>query len=268
MAPWMEELQSLMSEKAAGKETSLLCFDIIDSTNEEAKRCADAGAKSGLWIVSDAQSKGKGRRGRSWESPAGNNIFMSLLLRPFFLPDKASMVTLVMALSVARAIREATGLAAEIKWPNDIVINKKKAVGILTELSVKEGFIDYLICGIGINVNQQVFPEEISQTATSLFLESGREADRADLICRVMERFEENYRTFCQKQNMSDLLSAYHELLVNKDAEVRVLDPQGEYQGIARGINRQGELLVEKQDGTTEAVYAGEVSVRGIYGYV
>ncbi len=268
MATWMEELQSLMSEKAAGKETSLLCFDIIDSTNEEAARKAKADAKSGLWIVADAQSQGKGRRGRSWESPAGNNIFMSLLLRPFFLPDKASMVTLVMALSVAQAIREATGLPAEIKWPNDIVINKKKAVGILTEMSVKEGFIEYVICGIGINVNQQTFPEEISETATSLYLESGRETDRADLVLRVMERLEENYKTFCQKQNMSDLLTAYHELLINKDAHVRVLDPKGEYQGIARGINRQGELLVEKEDGTVEAVYAGEVSVRGIYGYV
>lgn len=268
MASWKEELQSQMIDKAAGKETSLLCFDIIDSTNLEAVRQAQAGAKGGLWIVADAQSQGKGRRGRSWESPAGSNVFMSLLLRPFFLPDKASMVTLVMALSVAQAIREATGLAAEIKWPNDIVINRKKAVGILTELAVSEGFIQHLVCGVGINVNQEEFLKEISQTATSLFLESGREVDRVELIIRVMERFEENYKVFCRKQNMADLLPAYHELLVNKDAEVRVLDPKGEYRGIARGINIKGELLVEKEDGSIEEVYAGEVSVRGIYGYV
>ncbi len=268
MTVWMEELKKRRNEKAAGKEISLLCFDMIDSTNEEAKRCAEQGALSGLWVVADAQSKGKGRRGRVWESPAGNNIFMSLMLRPVFLPDKASMVTLVMALSVAQAVREATGLTAEIKWPNDIVIHQKKVAGILTELSAANGFIDYLICGIGINVNQQNFSEEIRQTATSILLESRREMDRADLVDRIMDRFEENYLVFCKKQNMSDLLTNYQELLINKDKEVRVLDPQGEYRAVARGINSRGELLVEKEDGTTEAVYAGEVSVRGIYGYV
>ncbi len=268
MASWKEELQSQMSKKTAGKETSLLCFDIIDSTNAEASRQAQAGAPDGLLIVADKQQQGKGRRGRSWESPAGNNIFMSLLLRPAFLPDKASMVTLVMALSVAQAIRESTGLAAVIKWPNDIVLNGKKAVGILTELIVSEGYIKHLICGVGINVNQVEFQESLQEKATSLLLESGRETDRVLLIMRVVERFEENYRIFCKKQNMTDLLIAYNELLANKNAKVRVLDPHGEYCGVARGINNKGELLVEREDGKTEEVYAGEVSVRGIYGYV
>ena len=268
MAVWAEQLQKCMSDKTAGKEISLLCFDVTDSTNLEAERQALAGAPDRLLIVADEQQKGRGRRGRDWESPAGNNIFMTLLLRPSFSPDKASMVTLVMALAVARAIREETGLEAEIKWPNDIVIGGKKTVGILTELAVEAGNIKHLICGVGVNVNQKVFPAQICKTATSLSLESGREIDRITLICRIMRCFWADYESFCKRGDLEDLMPAYNALLVNKDREVRVLDPAGEYRGIARGVNSKGELLVEKEDGGIEAVYAGEVSVRGIYGYV
>lgn len=243
-------------------------FEELDSTNEEAKRQAQAGAESGLLIVADKQTKGKGRRGRSWESPAGSNIFMSLLLRPTLKMESASMITLVMALSVSEAITEMTGLSALIKWPNDIVENKRKTAGILTELFMDGDGSWYLICGVGINVNQKSFPRELAETATSLFLESDTETDRRKLIEKVMERFDENYRTFCKKETMEDLMEAYNTLLVNKDAAVRVLDPKGEYEGMALGINREGELLVKKEDGSIEDVYAGEVSVRGIYGYV
>ncbi len=243
-------------------------FEELDSTNEEAKRQAQAGAESGLLIVADKQIKGRGRRGRSWESPAGSNIFMSLLLRPTLKMESASMITLVMALSVSEAITEMTGLFARIKWPNDVVVNGRKTVGILTELFVNGDGSWYLICGVGINVNQKSFPGELAETATSLFLESDTETDRRKLTEKVMERFDENYRTFCNKETMEDLMEVYNTLLVNKDAAVRVLDPKGEYEGMALGINREGELLVRKEDGSIEDVYAGEVSVRGIYGYV
>lgn len=243
-------------------------FEELDSTNEEAKRQAQAGAESGLLIVADKQIKGRGRRGRSWESPAGSNIFMSLLLRPTLKMESASMITLVMALSVSEAITEMTGLFARIKWPNDVVVNGRKTVGILTELFVNGDGSWYLICGVGININQKSFPGELAETATSLFLESDTETDRRKLTEKVMERFDENYRTFCNKETMEDLMEVYNTLLVNKDAAVRVLDPKGEYEGMALGINREGELLVRKEDGSIEDVYAGEVSVRGIYGYV
>lgn len=268
MASWKEELQSRMEKHAAGKETSLLCFDIIDSTNEEAKRRGMTDAPEGLFVVADTQEKGRGRRGRSWESPGGDNIYMSVLLRPSFGPEQASMVTLVAALSVAKAIRSIAGLPAMIKWPNDIVIDGKKAVGILTELTLKEGGIESLVCGIGINVNQKEFPEELKQTATSLCLEKGKQIDRTGLILAVMETFWEDYRTFSGRGDLSSIREEYEALLVNRDRQVRVLDPKGEYTGIAKGINEKGELLVEKEDGQVEAVYAGEVSVRGIYGYV
>ena len=131
----LAELQSRVKTRMAGKE--LLYFDVIDSTNLEAKRRAEEGAPEGLLIVADKQVAGRGRRGRSWESPAGANIFMTLLLRPSYSADCVSMVTLVMALSVAQAIEEVSKLPVRIKWPNDIVVNKKKVVGILTELTME-----------------------------------------------------------------------------------------------------------------------------------
>ncbi len=178
------------------------------------------------------------------------------------------MITLVMALSVAQAVSETAGLTAKIKWPNDVVVNKKKVVGILTELTMETDYIQYLVCGVGINVNQMSFPETIAQTATSLYLEGGRQVNRAGLIEKVMERFEENYEIFLRTEDMSGLTEPYNRLLVNKEERVRVLDPKGEYDGLSHGINKMGELIVEKQDGSVENVYAGEVSVRGIYGYV
>ena len=249
----------------------ILYFEEIDSTNEEVKRQAEAGAEHGLLIVADAQTSGKGRRGRCWESPAGNNIFMSLLLRPSFGIEKASMITLVMALSVLQAIRVTTELEAFIKWPNDIVINGKKVVGILTELMTEPDGSFYLVCGVGINVNQREFPEEISATATSLLLEKMNEAsefDRKSLTNKVIDCFAKNYQVFCKKETIEEMLDEYNTFLVNRNASVRVLDPKGEYEGVALGINPEGELLVQCTDGDIRNVYAGEVSVRGIYGYV
>lgn len=262
----LSELQSRIKTKMAGKH--LLYFDVTDSTNVEAKKQAESGAPEGLLVVADKQVAGRGRRGRSWESPSGVNVFMTLMLRPSFEPEKASMITLVMALSTARAIMDVSGLPAKIKWPNDIVVNKKKVVGILTELTMETDYIQHLVCGVGINVNQAFFPENIKDTATSLYLVGGKKINRAELIERVMERFEENYETFLKTGNMQGLIKSYNDLLVNKEAQVRVLDPKNVYEGISHGINELGELIVEKQDGNIENVYAGEVSVRGIYGYV
>lgn len=262
----LSEIQSRIKTKMAGRH--LLYFDVIGSTNIEAKKQAENNAPEGLLVVADKQEAGRGRRGRSWESPAGANIFMTILLRPAYSPVKAPMVTLVMAVSAAQAIADVTDLDVRIKWPNDIVVNKKKVVGILTELTMETDYIQYLVCGVGINVNQTEFPEAIQATATSLYLEGGRRVNRAGLIEKVMEHFEENYEIFCKTEDMSGLIETYNELLVNNEAQVRVLDPKGEYDGLSHGINELGELMVEKQDGSMENVYAGEVSVRGIYGYV
>lgn len=261
-----EEISGLLETKWAARE--LKFYEETDSTNIQAGCEAINGAPHGTLIVADKQCAGRGRRGRSWESPAGTNIYFSLILKPDFTPDKASMLTLVMAYSVNRAIMELTGLACGIKWPNDIVVNGRKVCGILTEMSVDGTGIRHVIIGVGINVGLQEFLPELADKATCLVKEAGIRISRSRLISRIMGAFEEDYEAFAACGDLRLLLDSYNKMLVNCDAKVRVLDPQGEYEGTARGITKTGELLVETEEGSLVEVYAGEVSVRGIYGYV
>lgn len=262
------EIESLMETKWAGHP--VIYHDQVDSTNTQAKRLGEEPERAGhgTLVVADLQTAGKGRRGRSWESPSGASIYMSILLRPEILPDQAPMLTLVMAQSVAEAVRELTGAEVGIKWPNDIVLNGKKICGILTEMSAEIDYINYVVIGVGVNVNTPDFPEALVETATSLKIELGQNIKRSALIAAVMKRFEENYETFIRTGDLSGIQERYNSLLVNRNRAVRVLEPGHEYNGHALGINNTGELLVEKEDGTTAEIFAGEVSVRGIYGYV
>lgn len=260
------ELGSRIRTRWAGRNLSYL--KETDSTNNDAKRCMEEGGVHGTLIVAERQTAGRGRRGRLWESPEGTAIYMTIGMKPEFAPDKVSMLTLVMALSVAEAIEEQSGLEAGIKWPNDVVVNKRKVCGILTEMILEAEYIRCVVTGVGINVNQPSMPEEIAQTATSLFIEKGEKLSRAALIESVMRHFENNYDCFIGSLDLSELKEAYEARLANKDQLVRVLDPKGEYEGIARGIRCTGELIVELPDGIVREVYAGEVSVRGYYGYV
>ncbi len=260
------ELVSRMDTVWAGKPVYF--YDELGSTNLQAKLDAENGAKEGTLIVADMQTAGRGRRGRTWSSPAGTNVYFTLILKPDFRVELASMVTLVMGLAVAEGIEKTCGLGARIKWPNDIVVNGKKVCGMLAEMSTERDFIHYVVMGVGINVGRQDFPEEIARTAACLEQECGRAVSRAELIVNVIKTFEGYYEIFQRDGSLTGLLGRYNEMLAGKDGEVRVLDPKGEYRGISRGINSTGELLVEREGGAVEAVYAGEVSVRGVYGYV
>lgn len=240
----------------------------VDSTNLWAKELASQGAPEGTVALADCQSAGRGRRGRTWFSPKDSSIYMSLILRPHIKPEQASMLTLVMGLSAAQACRDILNLEAWIKWPNDVVINKKKVCGVLTEMQVFPEGIQYVIIGVGINVNQTVFPDSIAETTTSLACEKGFELKKEEVMAAVLESFSRNYEIFLRTGTLRELMVKYNYMLISKDREIRVLDPVGEYSGVSGGINEKGELLVTKEDGTCAAVYAGEVSVRGVYGYV
>ncbi|MFR8548706.1 MAG: biotin--[acetyl-CoA-carboxylase] ligase, partial [Lachnospiraceae bacterium] len=211
---------------------------------------------------------GKGRRGRSWETPAGSAVAMSLILRPDIWPERASMLTLVMGLAVASACRDCYGVQTKIKWPNDIVINGRKLCGILTEMSSEIDYIRYIVIGVGINTKVEHFPKELRETAVSLHEILGRTPQRALLIASCLKWFEKYYAVFLQTQDLSQLREEYNDMLAGLGDPVRVLEPSGEYTGRSEGINEKGELLVRRDDGTLETVYAGEVSVRGIYGYI
>ena len=261
-----EELSEQFRDRRIGRE--LLCFDTIDSTNNELKRRAVSGSVDGTVILADQQTGGRGRRGRSFVSPAGKGLYLSAALRPQCPLSEISTLTAWTAVALCDAVEAVCGVRPGIKWPNDIVVDGKKVCGILTEMSMEQGYIQHIVIGVGINVRKQEFPEEIRDRAAAIDEQCGFRISRSQLIADIMEAFEEDYEIFLRTHDLKGLRASYAELLVNQDREVCVLDPKGEYRGIARGINDQGELLVERPDGTVEEVYAGEVSVRGIYGYV
>jgi len=261
-----EEVASRLQTERMGRQ--IRYFSRIDSTNQYAKRIAEEGAPDGTLIIADEQTAGKGRSGRTWVTPPAEAIAFTLLLRPKLSPDRISMVTLVMGLAVTNAVNSLYGVSAGIKWPNDVVIKGRKLCGILTEMSAEVRQVNYIVIGVGINANLTSFPEEIREIATSLKLELGRDINRAELIARVMAEFERLYAEFEAQGDLGAVMQEYNELCLNAGSKVRVLDPNGEYTGTSRGINSMGELLVETEDGKMQEVYAGEVSVRGIYGYV
>lgn len=266
-----QEIESCIRTKWLGHK--VFYYDEIDSTNTEAKRRAEEGAPHGTLIVADMQSAGRGRRGRGWESPHNQGIFFTILLRPEIEPVNAPMLTLVMAMAVTRAISNCTGVKAEIKWPNDVVVNGKKVVGILTEMSAQIDYVNHIVIGTGINVHQETFPEELAEKATSLDIELKQQKEmpnvsRAQLLEKILEQFEECYEKYIQTQDLSNLMEEYNQNLVNMGRRVRVLDPLGEFEGNALGINEHGSLRVEKGNGEIAEISSGEVSVRGIYGYV
>ncbi len=259
------ELESIRNTTWAGQE--IYYYDVTDSTNIRAKELAEEGHPSGTLVVADRQEAGRGRRGRSWDSPSGTGIFMTLLLKPEMNPNHASMLTLVAAMAVARAISKCAGTEALIKWPNDIVIGGKKICGILTEMSAQFDFINHIVIGIGINVHNEHFPEEIAETAGSIFLQTGKRIRRAELIEQILEQFEHYYAIFMETEDLSGLVREYNSILVNMNKSVRVLDPKEPFEGKAMGITKKGELIVDTWE-SRKMVSSGEVSVRGLYGYV
>ena len=259
------ELVSIRKTKWVG--TEICYFDVTDSTNTQAKSLGDGDAPNGTLVVAGKQESGRGRRGRSFESPAGTGIFMTLLLRPEIEPQNASMLTLVSALAVAKGIEHMVDLPVQFKWPNDIVINGKKVCGILTEMSAQMDYVNYIVIGIGINVGNEEFPEEIKDVATSIYLESGKHVNRAMLIEKIWEEFEDYYELYEKTQDLSSLVKEYDSYLVNRGQKVRVLDSKEPYEGKAMGITDRGELIVDTWE-ARRLVSAGEVSVRGVYGYV
>ena len=258
-------ISQAIKTKWAGK--TVYFAEKVDSTNSWIKRLSKEGAEHGTLAVAEFQSAGRGRFDRKWEAPEGSSVMMTILLRPEFEPQYASMLTLVMGLAVAQAVDE-LGFKVSIKWPNDVVLSRKKICGILTEMGTNGTKIGYVLIGVGINVNLWEFPEEMQDKATSLAMESGQEYDRNQIIGLVMKHFEEDYERFIQTCDFENLLEEYHRILANLNQPVRVLNGADSFEGVSRGIDTKGELLVEKADGTVTKISAGEVSVRGLYSYV
>ena len=262
------EIQNGLDTKFLGKK--ILHYDSVSSTNDLAKEYALSKEKAGLVIIGEEQVKGRGRRGRTWESPKGTGIWMSILLRPDLPPKDGPKFTLLSAVAVTKAIREVTGIEAKIKWPNDIIINNKKVCGILTEMNAEIDFINYVIIGIGINVNgkKEDFPEEVQDRAISLSQVKGQLVSRKDLVRSILKKIEDYYFQFIQAMDFMGILEEWKSLSCNLGKEVRATIKGKEIIGLAIDINKDGSLLLKKNDGEIVEVIYGDVRVRGIDDYI
>ena len=248
-------------------------FESVDSTNDKIKLRARGEAAEGLVISAGTQTAGKGRVGRKWESPKNDSIATSILLRPDSMPIEAvPTVTVVAAMAVRDALYSLYNLDGKIKWPNDIVLNGKKICGILTEMELKDGKPWFVVVGIGVNVHNRQFDDDIAFKATSVDLEleklgAAQRGHRAELTKSIWESFKKYYNIFIKTQDMSGLKEEYESHLANLGERVRIEAQEKSYEAIAKGITDKGELIIEAS-GERKIIRTGEVSVRGIYGYV
>jgi BirA family biotin operon repressor/biotin-[acetyl-CoA-carboxylase] ligase len=256
------EIQAGLGTDQIGKKVHF--FLNVDSTNTAAFRLALNGAFEGEVVVVESQHGGKGRMGRQWESPPGVNIYLSIILRPPFPPSKIPLITLMTAVACAEAIEEVTGLVPAIKWPNDLLINDKKLGGILTEADMEMDRINFIIVGIGINVNmpRSAFPPSIKDTATSLQEVLGKQVSRVTIIQALLQKFELWYTRF--KEGKGEAITRrWEELAQIKGKEVSVGFMGDIVQGQALEIDADGALLVQEAGGEVKRVVAGDVDVRG-----
>lgn len=234
---------------------------IADSTNDVARRAALEGAPEGLVVTADQQTAGRGRMGRTWQGEEGS-LLMSLLLRPSFHPTRLFALTMLSATATREAIHRATGLNCDLKWPNDLQIRGRKLGGILTEASLHGEGIDFAIVGLGLNVNLDVsrYPE-IADTATSLRRALGREIDRGELLCGILEQIETRYE-WARRDRLDLIHQEWRSALVNLGQQVRVIDRGQVVEGLAEDVDLDGTLLVRQDDGKRIRVITGDVFFR------
>ena len=252
------------------KNTEVVGHELIylketDSTNNDVKRLAKAGGMDGTVVIAGCQTAGRGRRGRGWVSPAGEGIFMTLILRPQAHPSHVARLSLQTALAVARAITRVCEVDARIKWPNDIVCGGKKVCGMLLEMNADEQSVHDVVAGIGINVHQTAFEGEIAKTASSLDLLTGRRICRADVVRAFLEEYEAVDEL--ARQGGEALMAVYRRHSATLGQRVQVISATGSFTGTAKAVTDSGSLIVLDDDGREREVLAADVSVRGLMGY-
>ncbi len=248
------ELKLGLGTKFIGQ--TMYSYDEIGSTNDIAIKLAEAGAKEGVVVIADSQIKGRGRLGRNWASPKGKGIYLSLILRPELTPGEIPKITLMAAVSVAKAVRDSSGLFALIKWPNDILINGKKISGILTEMSGETDKVHFVIIGIGINVNSK--KDKLPEGASSILEELGRNISRAELAKGLLKELEKNYLIF--KEGKADfIIEKCREFSGILGKRVQASFKETVIEGCAVDIDTEGALIIRLDSGFNERVLAGDV---------
>ena len=257
-----EAIKNELHTEVIGKEVIVL--DSVDSTNDYLKELGNNGCREGVVVTTREQKKGKGRMGRVWQSKRDENLAFSILLRPKLAPKDVTPITPLAGLAVCKALRKTTGLDCRIKWPNDIIIGKKKLVGILTEMCAEFDAVEYVITGIGVNVDQIEFPEEIAYKATSILLETGRHYDKNRLLAALLGQIEREFTRY-NLELPPEALEEYVSLCATIGRSVTFKKGERTVSGAAVGVTAAGELRVMLSDGTVRTLNAGEVTVQGIY---
>ncbi|MFP4660640.1 MAG: biotin--[acetyl-CoA-carboxylase] ligase [Halanaerobiales bacterium] len=273
----LEEIKIILDTEEMGKE--LLVYDSLASTNEKAKELARQGYESGTIVIAEEQTAGKGRLGRQWYSPAETGLWLSIILRPDLLPIKSPYLTIIASLAVYQALEniidsigDAGGILVQhedldkglrIKWPNDILLNGKKVCGILSEMSAEMDHIKYAVVGIGININQNSFPEEIINIATSLRIEYQKSFRRVKLLKLLLTYFENYYYLLLQAKDKG-ILETWKEKLSIIGQEITIYSNKQSFSGMVLNISEQGELILKTDDNTIKRFWAGDVSLRKI----
>jgi BirA family biotin operon repressor/biotin-[acetyl-CoA-carboxylase] ligase len=237
-------------------------FEEVASTNDLAKELAARGAPEGTLVVAEAQSRGRGRLGRQWNSPPGTGLYVSLLLRPPLPPTEMPQITLTAAVAVARALKRVTGVAPGIKWPNDLLLAGKKLGGILTEMETESDQIRHLVVGLGLNVGNRAFPEELADMATSLALGLGRplpKNSRLAILKAWLEEFEDLYERFLARE-FTGILEEWRSLTVTLGQRVTVRQGPLAIHGLALEVAPDGALLLETDSGEVVRVTSGEIA--------
>ncbi len=251
-------------------QNNILLFETLPSTNDHAKVLAQQGAPEGTVVIAKSQSAGRGRIGRSFHAPADLGLYLSLILRPACTPDKLMHLTCAVAKACCDGIQNCTGIRPHIKWINDLILQNRKLGGILTELSVnsKTGLVDWAVVGIGINClhTAESFPQDLQHIATSLYAATGKHISPALLGAAVIDALYQMNQQLLTEKEM--LLQAYRQDCLTLGKEIYLLQGDSKTPVFALDIDDQGGLLVRFPDGTTSCVCSGEISVRGICGYL
>ena len=243
--------------------TPLLRYDSVSSTNDVARELAASGASEGTCILAREQTAGRGRQGRSWSSPPGEGLYLSLILRPRIKAADSGVITLAAAVAVAETLMLDFGVPADIKWPNDVLTSSRKICGILVESAIEGDRLQYAVMGIGVNVAQASFPHELADSATSLLIETGRKIAPEEFAEPLLERLERWYRTSTDQRDQVILrweqLSSYA-----RGRAVRVESSGDSIEGMTRGLTAGGALIVELDTGETREIVSGEVRLRKV----
>ncbi|NIK77637.1 BirA family biotin operon repressor/biotin-[acetyl-CoA-carboxylase] ligase [Paenibacillus castaneae] len=254
----IKDLREQMQFNTFGK--AIQHFDSVESTQNLARSAAEEGAAEGTLFIAEQQVNGRGRMGRSWVSPQGKGIWMSMVLRPSVPIHFAPQLTLLTAVALCRSLKRITSLPIGIKWPNDLLIDGKKISGILLESSAEEERLRYVIAGIGISVNldKEDYPEEILEKATSLSIAGGKKWDRVDIIAAFLKEWEQLYMLY-KEQGFDPIITLWEALSVSLGKATRLITPQGEIIGKPTGLDSSGAILVELADGTIKPVFSAEM---------